>query len=74
MKVVQYRLRAGSAARPGRHAHAAGAAGPAGASVSDTNSLIPISRSASRSERGYAGPAVARSTITGPATVWSAPW
>jgi hypothetical protein len=57
----------------GRRAHAAEAAEPVGASLSHTNSSIPISRSASRSYRGYAGRAVARSMSIGPATVWSAP-
>src|ERR1700730_18074638 len=47
--------------------------GEAGASWSQTNSLIPIARSARRSYRGKAGSAVARSTIAGLATVWSAP-
>src|SRR6202030_184752 len=47
--------------------------GEDGGSWSQTNSLIPIARSARRSYRGKAGSAVARSTITGLATVWSAP-
>src|SRR5690348_8280848 len=53
---------------------AGGAAfGEDGASWSQTNSLILIARSARRSYRGKAGSTVARSTITGLATVWSAP-
>jgi hypothetical protein len=47
--------------------------GEDGASWSQTNSLIPIARSARRSYRGKAGSAVARSTITALATVLSAP-
>src|SRR5262249_11007423 len=58
----------------GGRAQAAEAAGVSRAPVSHTNSPIPSSRSASRSYRGYAGPAVARPTMLGPATVWSVPW
>src|SRR6185437_14434821 len=47
--------------------------GEDGSSWSQTNSLIPIARSARRSYRGKAGSAAARSTITALATVWSAP-
>src|SRR5205807_8666334 len=44
-----------------------------GGSWSQANWLILIACSARRSYRGEAGGAVARSTITGLATVWSAP-
>jgi len=47
--------------------------GETGVSRAHADSLIPIACSARRSYRGKAGSAVARSTITGLATMWSAP-